>query len=311
MPAVPRPDHHVAGRPGTGARTPSQRCPDAPAEPADSETTVIRAVQVRITSGSYAPGARLTLEELRRSTGHPARRLRPALDHLAAEGTITLQWRIPDTRPDDHPAVRTRDLLAAMIDHGAYPAGTPLPARGVLAPLLLARPADLDQALRRLAAEHIISVSGNARPHVLEPRPGHPARTPWPHGPHQQVLDALPRARRQGAGHDRAALAQVRHAARKRWNSGAGPNPCTMTDQEQRQAETLHRLISRALAHTTGHDPRSATAVRSAAARSMACAALPTHGPVHERLFRFTVLAAALHDLIEALTSASPRGNPR
>ncbi|WP_217231271.1 GntR family transcriptional regulator [Streptomyces anulatus] len=300
-PESPHLDPGATGLTGTGLLAPPRRAPSTPV-PAGVEEQVVFDVGARVASGRYVPGARLTLAELRRSTGHAPRQLRPALDHLAGQGVITSDWLIPDTRPEGHTVTRTRDLLAAMINHGAYPAGRPLPTRGVLATALLAGPSDLDRALRLLAGENVISLSGNARSHVL-PRPGSPGRGAWPPG-HDQVRDALPKERRQGAGHDRPTLLRVREAARDRWKSGVCPDPDTMTDQEQRQAETLHRLISRAYTHTTGCDPRSYAPVRSAAGRSMACGALPTHGPLHERMFRFTVLAASLHDLIEALAGA-------
>ncbi|WP_145503812.1 GntR family transcriptional regulator [Streptomyces sp. CFMR 7] len=304
----PTPPHSQQERTGPSAAAGPHR-PDratgpsggtVPAAAPGTTGEALSTVRARVASGRYVPGTRLTLTELAAGTGHTSRQLRPALEQLAAEGVITADRRIPDTRPQDHGATRTRNLLASMISHGAYPAATPLPTRGILTSILLAGRTDLHQALRLLAAEQVISLSGNARPRVLSSGTGAPGPSPWPPGP-GQVLGALPAVRRPGAGHDRATLAQVRRTARERWRSGLGPAPEAMTDQEQRQAETLHRLITRALDHTSGGDPRSCTAVRSAAARSMACAALPTHGPLHERLFRFAVLATALHDLIEAL----------
>ncbi|MFF4859959.1 GntR family transcriptional regulator [Streptomyces rubiginosohelvolus] len=55
----------------------------------EAEDQVVGTVRALVASGRYVPGARLTVTELRRSTGHPARRLRSALERLAAEGIIT------------------------------------------------------------------------------------------------------------------------------------------------------------------------------------------------------------------------------
>ncbi|MFJ6809085.1 GntR family transcriptional regulator [Streptomyces anulatus] len=304
MPSRP----HRADSPG-GTKLPVPPGNGTPPAPASADMRVVRAVRARIDAGHYVPGTRLTLTELRDSTGHSLKDLRHALEHLAASGHVIGRWKVPDPRPDDHAATRTRDLLASMIGHGAYPPGTPMPTRGALSTILLAEPADLARALLRLADEKIISVSGRARPRVLPPQEDGSSPVVWPPGP-EQVRNALPRVPRPGAGQDRAALHLVRCTARERFTSGVCAGPATMSEQEQLQAETLCRLVAAAYEGTARREHRSFLPVRSAAARSMACNALPAGVPLHERLFRFAVLATALDDLAEALVEAGFRTSP-
>ncbi|WP_405196316.1 GntR family transcriptional regulator [Streptomyces anulatus] len=274
--------------------------------PSSTDMRVVRAVRARIDAGHYVPGTRLTLTELRNSTGHSLKDLRRALEHLAATGHVVGRWQAPDPRADDHAVTRARDLLAAMIGHGAYPPGAPMPTRAALSTILLTEPADLARALLRLADEGVIGLSGRARPRVPPPQDDRSSPVVWPPGP-DEVRAALPRPRRPGAGHDRAALHLVRCAARERFKNGVCAGPATMGEQEELQAETLSSLVATAYEGTAHREHRSFLPVRSAAARSMACNALPTNVPLYERLFRFTVLATSLDDLAEALAAAGFR----
>ncbi|MGW2590322.1 GntR family transcriptional regulator [Streptomyces sp. NPDC001515] len=269
-------------------------------------------LRTRIQAGTYAPGTRITLTELGTVIEAPRSRLREALDQLAAEGLITASaglWKCPDHRPPDHSVARSHRLLASMIDHGAYPAGIALPTRHLLATILTTDdPADVRGALHRLADDRVIQLAGHARPRVLAAPPGVPARAAWPPAP-DSVQDALPTAFLPGADSDRVTLGRAACAARARVRWGISPAPDILTDQELRIAYVVRVLVTRAYEKTAGTDTGVLPKVRSAAARVMACHALPPGEP-HERQFRLAVLATALRDLVDALPRPRTRGWP-
>lgn len=263
----------------------------------------VRAVRDRITGGYYLPGARLTLSELTTSTGHDAAALRPALDHLATTGLVTGRWQAADPRPE-HRTERARALLTGMIDRGAWPAGT-VPARSVLVRILLTEPAHITRALAELAAEGVLHLEPKGPARVLPAPAGAPGRAPWPPG-EKELLDALPSRTLPGATHNAYTLHRVRYAARQRWKGGVCLSPTAMTEQEDRQAESVHRFVTRAFERTSRHQPPLLSAVRSTAAQVMACHALPRTGPLYERLYRFATLATALAHLADALAAPAP-----
>ncbi|MER8197629.1 hypothetical protein ABTY00_27190 [Streptomyces microflavus] len=265
-----------------------------------ADPMTVRAVRDRITVGYYLPGARLTLSELTTSTGHDAAALRTALDHLATTGLVTGRWQAADPRPE-HRTERARALLAGMIDRGGWPAGTVLPARNVLVRILLTEPPRITRALAELADEGVLHLRPKGPPRVLPA----PARTPWPPG-EKKLLDALPTRTQPGATHNAHTLHQVRYTARQRWKGGVCLSPTAMTEQEDRQAESVHRFVARAFERTSRHQPPFLPAVRSTAAQVMACHALPRTGPLYERLYRFATLATALAHLSDALAAPAP-----
>ncbi|MFJ1742555.1 hypothetical protein ACIOG4_28260 [Streptomyces microflavus] len=269
---------------------------DGPTAPVAGQMTV-RAVRDRISAGYYLPGARLTLSELTTSTGHDAAALRLALDYLATTGLVTGRWQAADPRPE-HRTERARALLAGMIARGAWPAGTVLPARSVLVRILLTEPAHISRALGELADEGLLYLGPKGPARVLPA----PARTPWPPG-EKELLDALPSRTLPGATHNAYTLHQVRYAARQRWKGGVCLSPTAMTEQEDRQAESVYRFVTRAFERTSRHQPPILPAVPSTAAQVMACHALPRAGPLYERLYRFATLAAALAHLADALAA--------
>ncbi|MFD8727696.1 GntR family transcriptional regulator [Streptomyces sp. NPDC059611] len=277
-----------------------------------AEQAAVRDVHDRITSGYYVPGSKLTLRELSASTGHDSSVLREVLDHLTTTtGLVTRVnkgWRIADPRPG-YRAERARGVLSGMIARGAWPAGTVLPARLVLGRLLLTEPAHLTQALGALADEGVLRMEPKGPPTVLPAPAGSPARDPWPPG-EKEVLDALPSKTLPGAAHDADSLHLVAHAVRERYKDGVCLPSEAMTMQESRQAETVHRLVIRAFTHTSGHATTHFLAVRSTAAQVMACHALPSNGPLYERLYRITVLATTLAHLADALAKPGPRHVP-
>lgn len=266
----------------------------------------VSAILERITASCYIPGTRLTFRELSASTGYEPAVLRPALDHLTTTGAVEGRWLVADPRPEQR-MERTRNLLAGMIDRGAWPGGTTLPARTVLVRMLLAEPAHITVAYAHLAGRGVLRLTSQGPTPVLPAPDGSPARAPWP-AAENDVLNALPARTHTGAGHDQDALPHLCYQARQQWKSGVTlPDPA-MTQQEKRQAETVHHLIIRAVELTSGRPPTFLPALRSAAARVMACHALPTTGPLHDRLYRFTTLATALAHLADAL--AAPGTGP-
>ncbi|MFE8910902.1 hypothetical protein [Streptomyces globisporus] len=270
-----------------------------------ADQAAVRAVRDRITGGYYLPGARLTLRELTSATGHDSTALRPVLDHLATTGIVTGRWRVADPRPE-HRTARAGALLAAMIDRGAWQAGTLLPALSVLVGILLTEPAHATRALGELADGGVLHLEPKGPASVLPAPANAAARAPWP--PREsELLAALPTNTLPGADHSGYALHLVRHAARKRWTRGVCLSPEAMTDQEGRQAETVHRLVTRAFEQTAHRAPTAFPAVRSTAAQVMACHALPTTGPLYERLYRHATLATALAHLADALGAPAVR----
>jgi len=284
---------------------PPAELPDPPASrpPASTDANALTTVRARITEGLHVPGSRLTLTGLQRATGHPAAALRPALGQLAAEGLVKGpvkgRWWVLDDRPADHGVHRIRNLLKSMIDHGAYPPGTTLPTRAHLAPKLLTTMTALLSASKLLADEGVIHLSGNARPRVAHSS----SSGPWPEGA-AEALQALRQHPGTGASLGRANIQAIRAAARERWKSGVCLPAEVMAEQELRQEGIVRHLVLTAYqrcADPVDEYPR----MRSAAARVMACAALPTDGLPHERLLRFTVLAVALADLSNELASCA------
>ncbi|WP_274036437.1 GntR family transcriptional regulator [Streptomyces sp. MMBL 11-1] len=273
-----------------------------------ADQAAMRDVHDRITGGYYVPGSKLTLRELSASTGHDFSALRGALDHLTTTGLVTSRGRIADPRPD-YRAERARALLSGMIERGAWPADTVLPARLVLGRLLLTEPAHLTQALGALADDGVLRMEPKGPPRVLPAPAGSPARAPWPPG-ETDVLDALPSNTLPGAAHDADSLHLVAHAVRERYKDGVCLPSEAMTMQEGRQAETVHRLVTQAFAHTSGQATTQSPTVRSTAAQVMACHALPRNGPLYERLYRITVLATTLAHLADALAKPGPRHVP-
>ncbi|MGW6202293.1 hypothetical protein ACWF9B_01375 [Streptomyces sp. NPDC055089] len=257
----------------------------------------------------------MTLVELQSIIPATQAALRGVMDQLVAAGLITGRWRIPDHRPLDHSVTRTHSLLAAMIDHGAFPVGTTLPARHLLGTILQAGPADVRGALNRLANDQVIHLAGNARPRVLAAQLYGPARAAWPPGP-GTVHDALPSTGRPGAGFDRSTLGQIGCAARARFRLGICAGPDALADQELRMAHVVRLLVTKTYEETSQPGTGASAQVRSAAARVMACHALPLDAALHERMFRLAVLATALHDLADArgrhtCTPPSPRWLPQ
>ncbi|MFI5752337.1 GntR family transcriptional regulator [Streptomyces sp. NPDC051644] len=271
--------------------------------PADA---VVTAIQDRITDGHYVPGTRLTLTELHGVTGYSSAELRPALEQLARTGLVHGRWRVVDHRPSDHTVHRTRSLLAAMIEHRAYPPGTELPLRTSLAKLLLTNAATVSGALHLLAADGVLHLPGNLRPRVPAPAHSAPSRAAWPPG-FADVLRALPQQRRTGASYDRGAIRDSRDTAHERWRSGICLPADVMTVQETRQGDILCRLVLAAYEQVDGRSRGEYPRLRSAAARAMACATQPVDGLLYERLFRFTVLATALADLADEVVSRPAR----
>ncbi|EGE39576.1 regulatory protein GntR HTH [Streptomyces sp. ACT-1] len=269
----------------------------------------VRAVGDRITAGYYLPGARLTLRELTTSTSHDPTALRAALDHLATTGLVTGRWRVADPHPE-HRTARARSLLAGMIDRGAWPAGAALPALSVLVRILLTERAHTAKALGELADVGVLELAAKGTARVLPAPADAPARAPWSPG-EKELLDALPSRTRPGAAHDGYTLHLVRHQAQKRWKGGVCLPPSAMDEQEGRQAETVHRLITRAFEATLQRAPDLLPDVRSTAAQVMACHTLPPTGPLYERLYRLATLATALAHLADALTApAALRDHP-
>ncbi|MFJ2629201.1 GntR family transcriptional regulator [Streptomyces sp. NPDC087532] len=271
--------------------------------PADA---VVTAIQDLITDGHYVPGTRLTLTELHGFTGYSSAELRPALEQLARAGLVHDRWRVIDHRPSDHAVHRTRSLLAAMIEHGAYPPGTELPLRTGLAKLLLTNAATVSRALHLLAADGVLHLPGNLRPRVPAPARSAPSRAAWPPGS-ADVLRALPQQRRTGASYDRSAIRNSRDTAQERWRSGICLPADVMTVQETRQGDILRRLVLAAYEQVDGQSRGTYPLLRSAAARALACATQPVNGLLYERLFRFTTLATALADLADELASRPAR----
>ncbi|MEV7959086.1 GntR family transcriptional regulator [Streptomyces sp. NPDC088141] len=268
---------------------------------------MVTAIRDRITAGHYVPGARLRLNELQGYyTGYSGAELRPALDQLATTDLVNGRWWVADHRPGDHAVRRTQNLLAAMIDHGAYPPGTELPTRTELATILLANQVTLSRAIELLAVEGVLLLSGNSRPRAL-PRPR--CGSSWVGLPPDfaDVLRALPQGRSSGAAHSRNAIRGICDTARERWRSGICLPADAMTLQETLQGDILCRLVLSAYEQVADRPAGGYPRLRSAAARAMACAHLPTVAPLHERLFRFTVLATALADLADELASRPAR----
>ncbi|MEU5136901.1 GntR family transcriptional regulator [Streptomyces californicus] len=283
----------------------ARTAPRPPAGPV-AHLRAVGAIRDRITAGFYVPGARLTLRELAVSTGYEPALLRAALDDLAATNAVEGRWWVADPRPELH-TQRCVTLLAGMIDQGAWPAGTSLPARPHLVRVLLTEPGRIAAVHAALGERGVLRLTPSGAPRVLPAPDGSPARRPWPPG-ERAVLTALSIRTQQGAGNDAATLHLVRFRARRRWKSGVAlPGPA-MSQQEDRQAETAFRLISRAFELTSTRSPDFLPSVRSAAARVMACHALPTTtAALYERLYRFAVLSAALAHLADELTAAATR----
>ncbi|MGW2105024.1 hypothetical protein [Streptomyces sp. NPDC001948] len=278
------------------------------------DSQLVAVVRERVTAGLYVPGSRLTLTELCHATGCDADALRPVLDQLAATGIIEAvkgRWRVVDDRPAGHAARRAAQLLGTVIDQGAYPPDTGLPGRRELTRILLA-PADaVTQALALLADQRILHFSGTSQPRVVKPPSGR-RLTVW-----RERMYAIarnhPTRPRHSAPFNRQDIRSARDAAINRWRQGTCLPDKDMTRQETRQDEALQRLASHAYDRAVRQLPHEHPGLRQAAVRVLACWDLPTEDvPLHERLYRVTVLATALSDLADEITAPSRTAqNPR
>ncbi|MGY3056205.1 DNA-binding transcriptional MocR family regulator [Streptomyces sp. TE3672] len=268
---------------------------------------LVAAVRERITAGYYVPGSRLTLTELRDATGCDADTLRPALDQLAATGIVEAvngRWRVVDDLPAGHAARRAAQLLGTVIGQGGYPPDAGLPGRRELTRILLAPAAVVTQALAVLADQRVLYFSGGSQPRVVSSLSG---RRPavW-----RERLFAIaredPARPRQSAPFNRPDIQAARDAAINRWRRGTCPPDEDMTRQETRQGEALKRLASNAYDRAVRQLPHEHPGLRQAAVRVLVCWDLPTEDvPLHERLYRSTVLATALADLAGEIAAPS------
>ncbi|WP_326742756.1 GntR family transcriptional regulator [Streptomyces sp. NBC_01768] len=295
------------------AGTRSEPAPTRPAPPRAAlclpspDPQLVDAVRERVTTGLYVPGSRLTLTELRDATGCDADALRPALDQLAATGivkTVRGRWRVVDDLPAGHAARRAAQLLGTVIGQGGYPPDAGLPGRRALARILLA-PADVvTQALALLADQHLLYFSGSSQPRVVNPPSGR-RRTVWRERMYA-IARKHPTRPRQSAPFNRPDIQAARDAAINRWRQGTCLPDKDMTRQERRQGEALERLASNACARAVRQLPHEHPGLRQAAVRVLACWDLPTEDvPLHERLYRNTVLATALADLADEIAAPS------
>ncbi|WP_326681594.1 hypothetical protein [Streptomyces sp. NBC_01237] len=272
-------------------------------------------IRARIADGLYTPGARLTMAHLTGCTDHAPADLHKALDHLAhladihAVHAVNGRWYVRDDRPSGHTARRAAHLLGTVIGQGAYPPGTRLPVRQVLARILLATPADVTQALNLLADQRVL-LPGRARPHVAQPPGGLPPEQ-WP----QRLLAITgqdPTRQQESAPFSRPDIQATLDAALHHWQHGTCLPARDMTLQETLQHDVLARL-ARNTYRRAATRPLEHSRLRQAAARATACRQLPTVAvPLHERQYRFTVLETALADLAHELTEPTrPGRDPR
>ncbi|MER5617749.1 hypothetical protein [Streptomyces sp. NPDC002215] len=296
--------------PFTGTRpepAPTRPTPSRALASPSPDLQLVAAVRERVTAGYYVPGSRLTLTELCLTTGCDADALRPVLDQLAATGIVQAvngRWRVVDGRPPGHAARRAAQLLGAVIGQGAYPPDTGLPGRRELTRILLA-PADVvTQALALLADQHVLYFSGSSQPRVANPPSGQRLAV-W-----RERLYAIAREHptrpRHSAPFNRQDIRSARNAAINRWRQGTCLPDKDMNQQETRQGEALKRLASNAYDRAVRQLPHEHPGLRQAAVRTLACWDLPTENvPVHERLYRLTVLATALSDLADEIAAPS------
>ncbi|MGY3676613.1 hypothetical protein [Streptomyces sp. TE33382] len=268
-------------------------------------------ILARIADGLYTPGTRLTLTSLTGCTDHAASDLRLALEHLAGTDAIDVvkeRWYVPDDRPDGYTAHRAAQLLGAVIGQGAYPPGTRTPLRDELARILLTTPADVNRALGLLADQGVLHFTDRTLPRVAQPPGGLPAEQ-WP----QRLLATAredPARQRLSAPFSRPDIQATRDAALQRWKYGACLSARDMTRQETLQHDVLARVARKAYDRADQQSPHQDSRLREAAARATACRDLPTVDvPLHERLYRFTVLATALTDLANALATPARQGS--
>ncbi|MEE1736486.1 hypothetical protein PUR49_08230 [Streptomyces sp. BE147] len=285
--------------------------PPSPAGPQPTYLDAADEILARITDGLCTPGTRLTLTYLTRCTDYAATDLRLAMEHLAGTDAVEAvkeRWYVPDDRPDGYTARRAAQLLGAVIGQGAYPPDTRVPVREELARILLATPADVNQALDLLAGRGVLRFSSRARPRVERLPGGLPAEQ-WP----QRLLAIAredPTRQRLSAPFSRPDIQATRDAALQRWRYGTCLPARDMTWQETLQHDVLARVARKAYDRADQQFPQQDPRLREAAARAMACRDLPTVGvPLHERLYRFAVLATALADLANALATPARYGS--
>lgn len=265
-----------------------------------SSDVVAAMLRDQIATGFYVPGTRLTLRALRGATGYSYPELRPALERLVPTGLIRGRWHVVDHRPPDHGIHRTRRLLVAMIDHGAFPPGTELPVGTDLAKALLTTPVTVKRALRSLADDGVLHLSRSLHARSTASACSAPSPDAW-----LSALADVQRAQpqRSATPFDRDVIRGIRDFAQGRWRSGICLPSHVMTVQETLQRDVLCRLVHAACEQVAGRGEGEDARLRSVAACAMACASQPVEGLQCERLFRFAVLATALADLADELAS--------
>ncbi|GGU65007.1 hypothetical protein GCM10010211_32640 [Streptomyces albospinus] len=291
----------------------------------DTEPPYVPVVDVaaRITEaiedGHYLAGASLSPATIAADLHLPVGSVKLALTDMAEQNVVELsatgRARLAGSGRTDRPQ-QIADWLRELIAVGAYPPGTQLPIRSVLARNLVSAEPPISAAIRLLIDDGTLICYPGQRPIV---RPGHPhagtkvtafarafAQLPGPGGP---VDPSDTRIR------------EVVRVAQSWWKARLSPHPTTLEHYLAQLIGIARHLMTRAgvpdlriPAYGDRQSPldRRATQERpdSVIVRIIVGATSATQAGPEHRVWHTACLAAAVHDLLK-LTEATGDDAPR
>ncbi|WP_107068060.1 GntR family transcriptional regulator [Streptomyces sp. CT34] len=270
-----------------------------------------------IEGGHYLTGASLSPAKIAADRRLPVDSVKLALTDLAAKNVVELsatgRARVTSPVRTDRPQ-QIADWLRELVAAGAYPPGTPLPTRPLLARNLVSADPPIAAAIRLLIDDGTLTCYPGQRPIV---RPGHPhagtemialarafAQLPHPKGP---VDLRYTRIR------------EVVRVSQSWWKARLVPHPTTLDHYLAQLVGIARHLITRARApepptsaygeqheppeHQVARDHLDSVIARITVGATSAAGADPEH-----RVWRIACLAAAVHDLLKLTATTGGDG---
>ncbi|MEU9121008.1 hypothetical protein AB0C96_14300 [Streptomyces sp. NPDC048506] len=259
-----------------------------------------------VTHGNYLAGASLSPGRIAADLALPLASVKLALIDLADEGVVELsatgRARISGVGCADRPQ-QIAEWLRELIAAGAYPSGTRLPTRPVLARSLVSAEYPVAVAIRILTEDGTLICHPTRRPLV---RPDHPtagaqatdvtrafAQLPHPMAP----VDLSETGIREAA-----------RVAQSWWRARLAPHPATLDHHLVQLVAIARHLITRARRQATDAQREHLDGV---VVRITASAAGVARADPERRIWRIACLAAALLDLLNLTTAAGGAAVPR
>ncbi|MFI1161264.1 GntR family transcriptional regulator [Streptomyces sioyaensis] len=265
-----------------------------------------------VQNGTYLAGMSLSPGRIAADLGLPRASVQLALTDLAEENVVQLSgtgrarlWGPGHTDRAQQIADWLRELIAA----GAYPPGTQLPTRPMLARSFISAEYHVAAAIRILTADGTLICHPGQRPVV---RPGHP-HVGTKATEISRTFNQLPCPATPMDPSD-TGIREAARVAQSWWRARLSPHPATLDHHYTQLVAIARHLITRA--GTRHNRPRAGDAghwadVDPVIARITATAiGVAQAGPEH-RVWRIACLAAAVLDLLKLTAEAGEATGPR